>query len=131
VNRITALAVSVAVAVSAAAGAFALTSTLAHGTEARASTDAVVAARTKQLDRFEASLRASLAQKPPALPALPALPPAARAAAPADATAPAAVVYRQAPPIVKSAAFADDDGGGEDGEHAGVEHAAGGEAFDD
>jgi hypothetical protein len=127
VNRITALAVSVAVAVSAAAGAFALTSTLAHGTEARASTDAVVAARTEQLDRFEASLRASLAQKPPALPALP---PATRGAAPADATAPAAV-YRQAPPSVKSAAFADDGGGGEDGEHAGDEHVAGGEAFDD
>jgi hypothetical protein len=55
--------------------------------------DSAVAQRTKQLDRFEASLRAQLKKQPPALPALPK--PRAAAAAPAPR-----VVYRRPAPIV-------------------------------
>ena len=71
-NRARALIVSFAVAVAAIAGVFALTSTVSLNSQTRASTDRQVATRTAQLNRYEASLRKALAQKPPKLPAIPA-----------------------------------------------------------
>ena len=71
-NRTRALIVSLAVGVAAVAGVFALgphplprqPGARRHGPQ--------VAQRTAQLDRYEASLRKALAQKPPALPPVPA-----------------------------------------------------------
>ena len=57
-------------AVNAVVGTVALTRTVHLGQAAHASSSALVAKRTGQLDRFEASLHAQLAKKPPALPKL-------------------------------------------------------------
>jgi len=93
-KRTGALVVSLAVAGAAAAGAFALTNTLSHGNEARASVDGVVASRTAQLDRFQASLRRALTQTPPPLP------PAYTAPAVASSSASLTrVVYQRAAPV--------------------------------
>lgn len=97
-NRPRALLVSLAVAAAAIAGVFALTSTVSLGSQARASTDADVAQRSAQLDRYEASLRKALAQKPPRLPPLPTTSAASSAGVPS--TAPARVVYQRPPPVV-------------------------------
>jgi hypothetical protein len=104
-NRTRALIVSLAVGVAAIAGVFALGHTVALGNQASAKTDSQVAQRTAQLNRYEASLRRALAQKPPKLPAVPA---AASSAAPSQsavATAapsapPVRVVYHRPPPVV-------------------------------
>jgi hypothetical protein len=96
-NRSRALIVSLAVAVAAIAGVFALTSTVSLGSKARATTDKQVAARTAQLDRYEASLRKALALKPPKLPAVPA---AAQSSASVQSAAPTRVVYHRPPPVV-------------------------------
>ena len=102
-NRTRALIVSLAVGVAAIAGVFALGHTVSLGNQAHATTDRQVAQRTAQLDRYEASLRKALAQKPPALPPVPA--PAApphRRRAPSSArlqsAAPVRVVYHRPPP---------------------------------
>ncbi len=97
-NRPRALLVSLAVAAAALAGVFALTSTVSLGSQAHASTDAQVAQRSAQLDRYEASLRKALAEKPPLLPALPTTSVASSAGVPS--TAPARVVYQRPPPVV-------------------------------
>lgn len=103
-NRAHALIVSFGVAVAAIAGVFALTSTVSLSGQARASTDKQVATRTAQLDRYEASLRKALAQKPPRLPAIPAAGiqfAGAQSAAPAGVpSTPVRVVYHRPPPIV-------------------------------
>jgi hypothetical protein len=103
-NRARALIVSFAVAVAAIAGVFALTSTVSLSSQKRASTDRQVATRTAQLNRYEASLRKALAQKPPKLPAIPAAGiQSAGAQSPAPVAAPstsARVVYHRPPPIV-------------------------------
>lgn len=120
-NRTRALIVSLAVGLAAVAGVFALGNTLSLGNQAQASTDKQVAQRTAQLDRYEASLRNALAQKPPALPPVPAAEtgtPSAQGAAstPAQSAAPVRVVYHRPPPVV--VVEHGDDGEHEaDGEH--------------
>lgn len=58
-------------AVNAVVGTVALTRTVHLGQASHASSDTLVAKRTAQLDRFEASLHAQLAKKPPPLPKVP------------------------------------------------------------
>jgi hypothetical protein len=108
-KRVQALIVSLAVAAAAIAGVFALANTVSLSSQARTSADAQVAKRTAQLDRYEASLRKALAQKPPKLPAIPAVdspsagaqPVGAQSAAPAPvANAPVRVIYHRPPPVV-------------------------------
>jgi hypothetical protein len=79
-------------AAAAVLGLVAVTRTTALGSAHHQSADAAIAARIRQLDRFEAGLRHALGRKPPALPALP----AKRTAAPAAPR----VVYRRPPAIV-------------------------------
>ena len=103
------LVLAVLIAVGSALGTFALTRTTELGVKAReASTkdvDAVVTARTRQLNALEISLHKALAKKPPKLPALPKIkkaqpaPPAARVYAPVASVAPPrATVTRVAAP---------------------------------
>lgn len=70
---------AVLVATAAAIGTYAVTRTTELGVQARATSggdvNAVVAARTRRLDAFEAQLRKALAKKPPALPSLPKIEP--------------------------------------------------------
>jgi hypothetical protein len=80
------------IAAAAVLGLVAVTRTTAIATAHRQSADAAIAARIRQLDRFEAGLRHALRRKPPALPALP----AKSAAAPA----PPRVMYQRPPAIV-------------------------------
>lgn len=97
-NRTRAFLVSLAVGLAAIAGVVALGQTLALGQSSHAASDRQIAARTARLDRYEASLRRALKQKPPALPAVPVASttsPGAQSAAPT-----ARVVYHRPPPIV-------------------------------
>jgi len=104
-NRMHALIVSLAVGVAAIAGVFALGHTLSLGNQAHATTARQVAQRTAQLDRYEASLRAALAAKPPKLPPVPA-PRISGASSQSSVSAPppsapaVRVVYNRPPPIV-------------------------------
>ena len=97
-TRSRALIVSLAAAVAAIAGVFALTSTVSLGSQAHATTDKQVAARTAQLDRYEASLQKALAQKPPRLPAVPKT--AVSSSASVQSAPRVRVVYHRPPPIV-------------------------------
>jgi hypothetical protein len=94
------------IALGATLGTYALTRTTELGVQARTaskqSTDATIAARTRQLNTLEASLRKALAKKPPRLPALPKLK-AQSAQPPAPAYTPAPVVSRPAPVTVTRA----------------------------
>jgi hypothetical protein len=109
-NRTRSLIVSLAVGVAAVAGVFALGHTLALGAQSHATTDKQVAVRTAQLNRYEASLRKELAQKPPVLPPVPKAGTAGTASVIANApattagtvtsAAPVRVVYHRPPPIV-------------------------------
>ncbi len=104
------LIVALSLAFAAVVGTVALTKTVHLGQAAAAKPVAksLIAKRTAQLDRFEASLRAELRKKPPAVPRVPSTPVAApaassAAAAPAAAPAPPAtqrVVYVRPAPIV-------------------------------
>ena len=67
-SRTLAIVFAALLAVNAVVGTVALTRTVHLGQASRTSSNAIVAKRTRQLDRFEASLRAQLAKKPPALP---------------------------------------------------------------
>jgi hypothetical protein len=89
------LGVALVLAAAAIAGALALRNTLELGQASGtgASSARLVAKRTAQLDRFEASLRRQLAEKPPLLPAAHAAPAPARAAV-------RRVVYVRPAPIV-------------------------------
>ena len=78
-----------ALAVAAVLGTAAALRTAELGRAHRASTDGAVAARTRQLDRLEAALRAELAKLPPRLPAVP-----------RPAPVVPRVVYRRPPAIV-------------------------------
>ena len=98
------------IAAAAVLGLVAVTRTTALGGAHRRNANAAIAARIRQLDRFEASLRHALTRKPPALPPLG----ARGAAAPAPR-----VVYRRPPAIVivhhthhGDDGFAEADGGG-------------------
>ena len=104
-NRIRAFIVSLAVGAAAIAGVFALGHTVALGTQASAKADRQVAQRTQQLNRYEASLRRALAQKPPKLPPVPAAgsasaPSQSAVGAPAQSAPAVRVVYHRPPPIV-------------------------------
>jgi hypothetical protein len=96
-NRARALIVSLAVGLAAIAGVFALGQTVSLGNQAHTTTNRQVAQRTAQLNRYEASLRRALAQKPPALPPVPA---SVSALASMQSAAPARVVYHRPPPVV-------------------------------
>ena len=85
---------SLAVAASAGAGLIAVHNSVALGGSAQQTTAAQLTRRTAQLDRYQASLVAALARKPPPLPALPISQPGARPAAPTR------VVYQRAPSVV-------------------------------
>jgi len=104
-NRTRALIVSLAVGVAAIAGVFALGHTLALSSQAQQTTNRQIALRTARLNRYEATLRRALAQKPPALPPGPvsgssgALTQSTLSARPESAP-PVRVVYHRPPPIV-------------------------------
>jgi hypothetical protein len=126
--------VALSLAFAAVTGTIALTKTVHLGqAAARPSVStSTIAKRKAQLDRFEASLRAELAKKPPAVPKVPPAPAVApaRAAAPAPASSLASVqrvIYRRPAPIIVHKHRA---GGGES-EHEGSEHGDGGEGGDD
>ena len=95
-NQTRALVLSLAVGLAAVSGLFALTSTVSLGQQTHASGDAQIARRTAQLNRYEASLRQALAQKPPPLPPLPDAGQAARM----QTVVPTRVIYRRPPPVV-------------------------------
>ena len=125
------LVVALSLAFAAVTGTIALTKTVHLGQAAAkpAVSARSIAKRTTQLDRFEASLRAQLRKKPPAVPKLPAALPVSSAPAVSPASAPAAaapqrVVYVRPAPIVVHKHRA---GGGEH-EGAESEHEGG---FDD
>lgn len=112
-------------AVNAVVGTVALTRSIHLGQASHTSSNAIVAKRTGQLDRFEASLHAQLAKKPPPLPKVP--PGSASGGttvSAAGAVAPRVQYVRPAPIIVHKhraggehedeGAFAGDDGGGAD-----------------
>lgn len=117
-HRLNVIVVAGLFAVAAVLGTSAVLHTVALGRGQTHAADAAVLARTRQLDRFEASLRRALARKPPALPAVP------KAAPPAMAPAAAPqVVYRRPPAIVvvrhthhgdDGYETADREGGGDD-----------------
>ncbi|MGA9762117.1 MAG: hypothetical protein WBQ14_06825 [Gaiellaceae bacterium] len=95
------------IAVGATFGTYALTRTTELGVQAQTaskqSTEATIAARTRQLNALEASLQKALAKKPPRLPALPKV--KAQPAQPSvPAYTPAPVVSRPAPVTVTRAA---------------------------
>lgn len=122
-NRTRALIVSLAVGLAAIAGVFALGHTLALSNATSSTTDQKVAQRTRQLNRYEASLRKTLAQKPPVLPAVPragstgsTLQLATGTAAPGVASA--RVIYHRPPPVVVIKHRA---GGDAETEYAGAE----------
>jgi hypothetical protein len=93
-TRTSALLVSLAIGVAAIFGIFAVTRTVSLGNQTRSASDAQIATRTQQLARYEASLRKTLAQKPPDLP------PVAAGAASTPTGQPIRVVYHRPPPIV-------------------------------
>jgi len=96
-NRTRALIVSLAVGLAAIAGVFALGHTVSLGNQAHATTNNQVAQRTARLNRYEASLRKALAQKPPALPPVPA---SDTPSASIQSAAPVRVVFHRPAPIV-------------------------------
>ena len=96
-KRSTALIASLAIALAAIAGVMALGNTLSLSRNTRTATDAQVARRTAQLDRYQASLRQALAKKPPALPAVPA---SGTVSSGLTVAAPPRVVYHRPPPVV-------------------------------
>ena len=120
-NRTRAVIVSVAVGLAAVAGVFALDRTLALGNASSTTTDQQVEQRTQQLNRYEASLRRTLAQKPPALPAIPrsvniSSADQAVTRTPAQSSPSVRVVYNRPPPEVVVEPRASDDDEHEDEE---------------
>jgi hypothetical protein len=123
-SRPAAFVVVLALAFAAVTGTIALTRTVHLGQAASkpAVSKRLIASRNAQLNRFEASLRAELKRKPPAVPKLPA---AAPAPAPAATPAVQRVVYRRPAPIVIHKHRA---GGAE---HEGGDHGDGNGGVDD
>ena len=89
-NRRHAAVIALFLATALVAGAFAALRTTSLGTRAQAVPAAQVAAKSRQLDRYEARLAREAKRRPPALPA----------AAPVAAQAPR-VVYQRPAPIVR------------------------------
>ena len=124
-SRRLAIVFAALLAVNAVVGTVALTRTTHLGQASHTSSNALVAKRTTQLDRFEASLRAQLAKKPPPLPKMPSRSASngATASAAAGAVAPRVQYVRPAPIVVhkhraggehEDDGFAGDGGGGFD-----------------
>jgi hypothetical protein len=96
-NRLHLTLVAGLLSAAAVLGTVAATHTVSLGAAHARSGNANVVARTKQLQRFEASLHRALAKRPPRLPAVP----AASAAQPAGGPAATPrVIYRRPPAIV-------------------------------
>jgi hypothetical protein len=119
--------VVLSLAFAAVTGTIALTRTVHLGqAAARPSVSRhLIVKRKTQLDRFEASLRAELKRRPPAVPRVPPAPAVSPAPAAAPMTAPASVaaqrvVYRRPAPII---VHKHRPGGGE---HEGADHGDGG-----
>ena len=115
-SRRLALVFAALLAVNAVVGTVALTRTVHLGQASQTSSNAIVAKRTAQLDRFEASLHAQLAKKPPPLPKLPSSSTSSGAtvSAAAGAAAPRVRYVRPAPIIVhkhRAGGEHEDDGG--------------------
>lgn len=106
-NRKHAVSISLAVGVAAIAGTVAATKSIHLGGHAAGSSktpSALIAKRTKALDRTEIALRKALKQRPPKLPPLPATLPAATgsaASAPAPSSQTQRVIYVRPAPIVR------------------------------
>ena len=123
-SRTLAFAFAALLALNAAVGAVALTRTLHLEQASHKTSDTLVAKRTAQLDRFEASLHAQLSKKPPPLPKMPAVSASGAAAVSAvpPTSAPQVRYVRPAPIIVHKhrpggeheAEGAYEDGGGAD-----------------
>ena len=96
-NSTRALIVSLSVGLAAIVGVFALGHTVALGNRANATTNDQVAQHAAELNRYEASLRRALAQKPPALPPVPS---SSSTAASLQGATPVRVVYHRPPPVV-------------------------------
>lgn len=105
-SRNYAIAFAVLLAFNAVIGTVALTRTLHLGQASKQASQktssALIAKRTTQLDRFEASLKAQLAKKPPQLPKVPSAATYAAAAPPTAvaASAPQVRYVRPAPIII-------------------------------
>ena len=100
-SRPLAVAFAALLALNAVVGTLALTRTLHLGQASQKTSDALVAKRTAQLDRFEASLKTQLAKKPPVLPKMPtAASGSASISAAPTASAPQVRYVRPAPIIV-------------------------------
>jgi hypothetical protein len=113
-NRRHALVISIFLALALLAGSFAALRTTQLGARAATVPPAQLAAKNRQLDRYEAALRREARKRPPALPSLP-----AKAASPTAAPAPQ-VIYRRPPAIVQVVHRHHDD-----------EHEHEGDEFDD
>ena len=103
-NKIHVALIAGLLALAALMGTLAATRTVSLGAAGRHASDAAVAARTRQLDAYAASLRRALAHKPPSLPA------ASVAALPSGPAQTPRVIYHRPPPIVivKHRAHGDD-----------------------
>jgi hypothetical protein len=144
VPRTQSLIVAVSLGLAVVFGVIALNKTVHLGQAAAAKPVAksLIAKRTAQLNRFEASLRAQLRKKPPAVPKVPKTPiatptasapaaapaaPAAPAAAPAPAASQRVVYVRPAPIIVhKHRAGGGESEGSDHGDNGGDNGGAGG-----
>jgi len=84
-------------AAAAVLGTFAAGRTVSLGAAHKKASNGNVLTRSKQLNRFEASLQKALAKKPPALPAVPK---ASAARQPGAASAQPRVIYQRPPAIV-------------------------------
>lgn len=123
-SRRLAIVFAALLAVNAVVGTVALTRTVHLGQASHTASNALVAKRTAQLDRFEASLHAQLSKKPPALPKLPSSSPAGgTTVSTAAAVAPRVRYVRPAPIVVhkhraggdhEDGAFASEGEGGAD-----------------
>ncbi len=114
-KRTNALLVSLAIGVAAIFGVFAASRTISLGSHTSGATSSQVAKRTRQLARYEASLRKALSQKPPALP------PLAAGTASAPPAQPIRVVYHRPPPIVIHKHRAGGEGGSESADGGGAD----------
>ncbi len=130
-SRIAIAIVALSLAFAAVTGTIALTRTVHLGQAATKPSvpRSLITKRTAQLNRFEASLRAELRKKPPAVPKVPPAPAVAPVPAAAQASAPLVssqrVIYRRPAPII---IHKHRPGGGE---HEGADHGDGGGGVDD
>ncbi len=144
-KRTHATAIAVLLGVAGVAGTFAATRSADLGASSAQPTlaERQIVQRSRKLDAFEASLRKSLAQRPPALPPVPRYTasspaPVSSAATPAAAAAVTPrIVYRRPAPIVvttpRSGGEREEDEGREDESHEaeGQGHSESGEGEDD